>query len=115
MRSNRSRFLVAPAIALVVSFGLGACGSSSSDTAAGTVAAGETAAAETPAAETVAAETEVTAGETSAAPADSAPAAGAKDIVDTAVAAGSFTTLAKLLGDAGLIETLKGPGPFTVS
>jgi uncharacterized surface protein with fasciclin (FAS1) repeats len=37
-----------------------------------------------------------------------------KDIVDTAVAAGSFTTLAKLLGDAGLIETLKGEGPFTV-
>ncbi len=37
-----------------------------------------------------------------------------KDIVETAVAAGSFKTLAKLLGDAGLIETLKGPGPFTV-
>jgi uncharacterized surface protein with fasciclin (FAS1) repeats len=37
-----------------------------------------------------------------------------KDIVDTAVAAGSFKTLAKLLGDAGLVETLKGAGPFTV-
>lgn len=37
-----------------------------------------------------------------------------KDIVETAVAAGSFKTLAKLLGDAGLVETLKGPGPFTV-
>ena len=37
-----------------------------------------------------------------------------KDIVETAVAAGSFKTLAKLLGDAGLIETLKGTGPFTV-
>jgi len=37
-----------------------------------------------------------------------------KDIVETAVAAGSFNTLAKLLGDAGLVETLKGPGPFTV-
>ncbi len=37
-----------------------------------------------------------------------------KDIVETAVAAGSFKTLAKLLTDAGLIETLKGPGPFTV-
>ncbi|MGA7992486.1 MAG: fasciclin domain-containing protein [Thermoanaerobaculia bacterium] len=37
-----------------------------------------------------------------------------KDIVDTAVAAGSFTTLAKALDAAGLIETLKGPGPFTV-
>src|SRR4051812_27116348 len=37
-----------------------------------------------------------------------------KDIVDTAVAAGSFTTLAKALTAAGLIETLKGAGPFTV-
>jgi uncharacterized surface protein with fasciclin (FAS1) repeats len=37
-----------------------------------------------------------------------------KDIVDTAVAAGSFKTLAKLLTDAGLVDTLKGAGPFTV-
>lgn len=38
----------------------------------------------------------------------------AKDIVDTAVAAGSFTTLATALSAAGLVETLKGKGPFTV-
>lgn len=37
-----------------------------------------------------------------------------KDIVDTAVAAGQFETLATALDAAGLIETLKGPGPFTV-
>src|SRR5262245_26062866 len=37
-----------------------------------------------------------------------------KDIVDTAVAAGSFKTLAKALDAAGLVQTLKGPGPFTV-
>jgi len=37
-----------------------------------------------------------------------------KDIVETAVAAGSFKTLATALGAAGLVETLKGPGPFTV-
>jgi len=37
-----------------------------------------------------------------------------KDIVDTAVAAGSFQTLAKALDAAGLVETLKGEGPFTV-
>jgi uncharacterized surface protein with fasciclin (FAS1) repeats len=37
-----------------------------------------------------------------------------KDIVDTAVAAGSFTTMAKALEAAGLLETLKGAGPFTV-
>ena len=36
------------------------------------------------------------------------------DIVDTAVAAGSFTTLAKALTAADLVETLKGDGPFTV-
>jgi uncharacterized surface protein with fasciclin (FAS1) repeats len=39
---------------------------------------------------------------------------GTKDIVDTAVAAGSFQTLAKALQAADLVETLKGPGPFTV-
>ena len=45
----------------------------------------------------------------------SAPAsAQPKDIVDTAVAAGNFKTLAKLLTDAGLVDTLKGAGPFTV-
>ena len=38
----------------------------------------------------------------------------AKDIVDTAVGAGSFKTLATALGAAGLVETLKGKGPFTV-
>ena len=37
-----------------------------------------------------------------------------KDIVDTAVSAGSFKTLATALGAAGLVDTLKGPGPFTV-
>ena len=42
---------------------------------------------------------------------DSSPS---KDIVDTAVAAGSFTTLVKALQAAGLVETLKGAGPFTV-
>ncbi len=49
---------------------------------------------------------------TSAAPATTEAAA--MDIVDTAVAAGSFTTLASLLEAAGLVETLKGTGPFTV-
>lgn len=37
-----------------------------------------------------------------------------KDIVDTAVGAGQFKTLAKLLGQAGLVDALKGKGPFTV-
>lgn len=38
----------------------------------------------------------------------------AKDIVDTAVAAGSFSTLVAAVEAAGLVETLKGEGPFTV-
>ena len=37
-----------------------------------------------------------------------------KDIVDTAVAADQFKTLAAALGAAGLVDTLKGAGPFTV-
>ena len=44
----------------------------------------------------------------------SALAAEKKDIVDTAVAAGNFKTLAAALQAGGLVETLKGPGPFTV-
>jgi uncharacterized surface protein with fasciclin (FAS1) repeats len=45
-------------------------------------------------------------------PADAGPAK--KDIVDTAVAAGSFNTLVTALQAAGLADTLKGKGPFTV-
>ena len=37
-----------------------------------------------------------------------------KDIVDTAVEAGSFTTLVAAVEAAGLVDTLKGEGPFTV-
>ena len=42
------------------------------------------------------------------------PKEGPRDIVDTAVKAGSFKTLAAALKAAGLVETLKGKGPFTV-
>lgn len=38
----------------------------------------------------------------------------AADIVDTAVAAGSFKTLVSLIQKAGLVDTLKSAGPFTV-
>ena len=37
-----------------------------------------------------------------------------KDIVDTAIAAGSFNTLVAAVKAAGLVDTLKSPGPFTV-
>jgi len=43
-----------------------------------------------------------------------APSAAAKDIVDTAVSAGSFGTLVAAVQAAGLVDTLKGDGPFTV-
>ncbi|MEM7587057.1 MAG: fasciclin domain-containing protein [Acidobacteriota bacterium] len=43
-----------------------------------------------------------------------AAAPAAADLVDTAVAAGSFGTLAKAVRAAGLVDTLKGDGPFTV-
>lgn len=43
-----------------------------------------------------------------------APARAADDIVDTAVKAGSFTTLVAAVKAAGLVDTLKGQGPFTV-
>ncbi len=43
-----------------------------------------------------------------------AATAQAKDIVDTAVSAGDFKTLATALQKAGLVDTLKGKGPFTV-
>lgn len=45
---------------------------------------------------------------------DPANAAPTQDIVDTAIGAGSFKTLAKALGAAGLVDTLRGKGPFTV-
>lgn len=47
---------------------------------------------------------------TTAAPANSQ----SRDLVGTAVAAGSFKTLVKLVQDAGLVAVLKSPGPFTV-
>lgn len=47
-------------------------------------------------------------------PAPAAPMVETKDIVDTAVAAGSFSTLVAAVQAAGLESTLRGAGPFTV-
>ena len=49
-----------------------------------------------------------------ASPAPAGEKAAGKDVVDTAVAAGKFNTLAAALKAADLVETLKGDGPFTV-
>lgn len=94
---------IAVAGAISLALALGACAEStdsgdSADTTTATVAETTT----TEATET----TEVT--ETTMAE------AATTDIVDTAVAAGDFTTLATALEAANLVETLKGPGPFTV-
>ncbi len=79
--------------ALTLSLGLAACGSDDTTD--------EAAPAET---------TSSAPATTEASPAESA----GQDIVDTAVAAGDFTTLATALEAAGLVETLKGEGPYTV-
>lgn len=46
--------------------------------------------------------------------AGSTVSAWAKDVVDTAVGAGNFKTLVAAVQAAGLVDTLKGPGPFTI-
>jgi len=97
---KRPILLTLTAVALVV----GACSGSSSTPAPTTAAA--TAAptmAESMAPDSMAPE--------SAAPSE---AAELKDIVDTATEAGSFTTLLQAATAAGLVETLKGAGPYTV-
>jgi len=82
---------VAAVIALAIT--TAACGSSDADTAASSAAPATTSAAPSPS------------------PSESMATA---DIVDTAVAAGNFKTLAAALTAAGLVDTLKGAGPFTV-
>jgi uncharacterized surface protein with fasciclin (FAS1) repeats len=65
-------------------------------------------------AETLPAETTLAAVPDTVAPETVAAAPAAGDIVDTAIAAGSFKTLTAAVSAAGLVDTLKGPGPFTV-
>jgi len=59
-------------------------------------------------------ETETTGGETMAETEPTTAESSAGDIVDVAVAAGSFETLVQAVQAADLVETLKSPGPFTV-
>jgi uncharacterized surface protein with fasciclin (FAS1) repeats len=87
----RRIFPVAAVLALALT--TAACGSDDADTAAASSAPMTTSAAPSPS------------------PSESMATA---DIVDTAVAAGNFTTLAAALQAAGLVDTLKGDGPFTV-
>lgn len=89
MHINRTTKIVAALFAATLVFA--ACSSDGDDSSTDTTAAST---------ETTAAPTDTTAAEA--------------DIVDTAVAAGDFTTLATALEAADLVDTLKGEGPFTV-
>ena len=94
---KRSIALLVPALAIAIA----ACSSAASSSAAPTTASTPTAAPTT----------------TAAAPSamsSASAAALAKDIVETATEAGSFKTLLTAVKAAGLVETLQGPGPFTV-
>ncbi len=101
---NRRHVNLAAFVA-VIGLVAGACGSDSDDAADTTVAA-ETATTEAPMATEAPMSTE--------APMTSDAAAEEADIVDTAIAAGDFTTLVSAVQAAGLEETLRGEGPFTV-
>ena len=93
------------AIVAVIGLVAAACGSDSDESADTTVAA-ETVTTEAPLTTEAPMATE--------APMTSDPAAEEADIVDTAIAAGDFTTLVAAVQAAGLEETLRGDGPFTV-
>lgn len=101
------RVLAATGI-LGMALALTACASEDSEGTAGTTDADTTAEATT--SETT---TEDMSAETTTMTTTEAEGEG-EDIVDTAVAAGQFTTLTTALQEAGLVETLKGDGPFTV-
>ena len=101
---NRRHVNLAACVA-VIGLVAAACGSDSDDAADTTVAA-ETATTEAPMATEAPMSTE--------APMTSDAAAEEADIVDTAIAAGDFTTLVAAVQAAGLEETLRGEGPFTV-
>ena len=93
----RHRHLLVP---ILIAGSLMACGDDDDDTASTEPAATEAMPATTQMTEDTATETSAMAGET--------------DIVDTAVGAGSFSTLVTAVQAAGLEETLRGEGPFTV-
>ena len=101
---NRRHVNLAAFVA-VIGLVAAACGSDSDESADTTVAA-ETATSEAPMTTEAPMATE--------APMTSDPAAEEADIVDTAIAAGDFTTLVAAVQAAGLEETLRGEGPFTV-
>jgi transforming growth factor-beta-induced protein len=102
----RSRLIRAVALTAITGLALVACGDDSNDDANSSAAA-----------ETTVAPATVAPATTMAAAATMAPATTTVElgtIVDVAAAAGDFTTLVAAVEAAGLVETLSGPGPFTV-
>lgn len=114
------RYLPLFSMCLVLASGLYGCSDDSSDTPAGGGSAGKMTAAGA-AGEAASSSGSSNGGSPSqgGTPATAGGAGGTAetapaDIVDTAVAAGTFTQLAAALGKAGLVDALKGKGPFTV-
>ena len=95
--------------ALGLALALSACASEDSETTTGMTETDTTTEVTTSETTTEETTTEATTAETT-----TTVAGEGEDIVDTAVAAGQFTTLTTALQEAGLVETLKGEGPFTV-
>jgi uncharacterized surface protein with fasciclin (FAS1) repeats len=95
-----------PAIAVVAALGLAACGDDGDDSTATTAAAAPTTAAD--------AATTMGGSDTTMAGTEGTDAAAEGNIVEVATAAGDFTTLVAAVEAAGLVDTLSGPGPFTV-
>ncbi len=125
MRSPYFRIAASTLVLGVGSLSLGACGKDASNTAStSATAAAASDASTSPAASAAATESTAAAAETTAAEAAATtPVEGVAsgeilgktpNIFYTAVKAGSFLTLAKLLANADLIDTIKGPGPYTV-
>ena len=124
MTAGRKRGLwlipVAILAVIVATLGLSQCNNDGGDADTEVAVDAEAEATEAVATEAVATEavatdamaTEATATEAAAAATDAAAATG--DIISTATAAGTFSTLIAAVGAAGLTETLQGPGPFTV-
>jgi uncharacterized surface protein with fasciclin (FAS1) repeats len=104
---TRNRLIAAAAVAALA---LSACGDDANDDASATAVASSATQAE---ADPVTTEPGTTDPVTTD-PVTTDPVTEPGTIVDVAVAAGSFTTLVAAVQAAGLVETLSGPGPFTV-
>ena len=111
MKTRTTRAAVALiSLALVAA----ACGDDDDDSSNDTTAATEAPATEAPATEAPATEAPSTEAPSTEAAADDAAAEEPGTVVEVAVESGQFPTLVAAIEAAGLVDTLNGPGPFTV-